>query len=109
VTAWNVKTWKLMAARADVPRAPVRSGLGAIRGLTFSGGKSLSVPIESERGSISCFDAFSSCEPVSTPHQVRGRLSLENALGEGRASAPTGGASQDLYPQSVRRRMAVAP
>ena len=27
-----------------------------------------------------CFDAFSSREPVSTPHQVRGRLSLENAL-----------------------------
>jgi hypothetical protein len=26
---------KLMAARADVPRAPVRSGLGEIRGLTF--------------------------------------------------------------------------
>jgi hypothetical protein len=24
-----------MAARADVPRAPVRSGLGEIRGLTF--------------------------------------------------------------------------
>src|ERR1700730_17052873 len=31
-------------------------------------------------GSISLFDAFSSREPVSTPHQVRGRLSLENAL-----------------------------
>ena len=27
-----------------------------------------------------CFDAFSSREPVSTPDQVRGRLSLENAL-----------------------------
>src|SRR5260370_41914572 len=26
------------------------------------------------------FDAFSSREPVPTPHQVRGRLSLENAL-----------------------------
>ena len=26
------------------------------------------------------FDAFSRREPVSTPHQVRGRLSLENAL-----------------------------
>jgi hypothetical protein len=26
-----------------------------------------------------CFDAFSLREPVSTPHQVRGRLSLENA------------------------------
>src|SRR5437868_15525220 len=26
------------------------------------------------------FDAFSYREPVSTPHQVRGRLSLENAL-----------------------------
>src|ERR1700685_3626739 len=26
------------------------------------------------------FDAFSSREPVSTPDQVRGRLSLENAL-----------------------------
>jgi hypothetical protein len=28
----------------------------------------------------SCFDAFSSRKPVSTPHQVRGRLLLENAL-----------------------------
>src|ERR1700744_4777251 len=26
----------------------------------------------------SCFDAFSSRQPVSTPHQVRGRLSLDN-------------------------------
>jgi hypothetical protein len=26
---------KLLAARADVPRAPVRSGLGEIRGLTY--------------------------------------------------------------------------
>ena len=34
--------------------------------------RAFSVPIESERGSISCFDAFSSREPVST--------SLENAL-----------------------------
>ena len=33
-----VTTWKLMAARADVPRAPVRSGLGEIRGLTFCEG-----------------------------------------------------------------------
>src|SRR5258708_21799212 len=32
-------------------------------------------------GSLSCFDAFSSREPVSTPDHVRGRLSLENALG----------------------------
>jgi hypothetical protein len=39
-----------------------------------------SVPIESEQGSTSCFDAFSSREPVSNPHQVRGSLSLENAL-----------------------------
>src|ERR1700736_1373454 len=31
-----------MAARADVPRAPVRSGLGAIRGLTFLRGQSKS-------------------------------------------------------------------
>src|SRR6202795_1933290 len=28
------------------------------------------------------FDAFSSREPVPTPHQVRGRLSLENAFEE---------------------------
>src|SRR5450755_770664 len=40
----------------------------------------LSVLIESEPGSNPCFDAFSSREPVSTPDQVRGRLSLENAL-----------------------------
>jgi hypothetical protein len=38
---------------------------------------SLFVSIESERDSISYFDAFSSREPVSTPVQVRGRLSLE--------------------------------
>ena len=31
-----------MAARADVPRAPIRSGLGAIRGLTFLRGQSKS-------------------------------------------------------------------
>src|SRR5258705_11500569 len=42
--------------------------------------RAFSVPIESERGSISCFYAFSSRETVSTPHQMRGRLSLENAL-----------------------------
>jgi len=32
-----------------------------------------------EPAPISCFDAFSSREPVSTPDQVRGRLLLENA------------------------------
>jgi hypothetical protein len=32
------------------------------------------------RALIFCFDAFSSREPASTPDQVRGRLSLENAL-----------------------------
>jgi hypothetical protein len=37
--------------------------------------------LNQNRGSILCFDAFSSREPVSTQHQVRGRLSLENALG----------------------------
>jgi hypothetical protein len=31
------------------------------------------------------FYAFASRKPVSTPHQVRGRLSLENALIDGRA------------------------
>jgi hypothetical protein len=40
--------------------------------------------MESERGSNSLFDAFSSREPVSTPDQVRGRLSLENALRVGK-------------------------
>jgi hypothetical protein len=34
----------------------------------------------SEPVSRLCFDAFSSPEPVPTPHQVRGRLSLENAM-----------------------------
>jgi hypothetical protein len=29
---------------------------------------------------LSFFDAFSSREPVATPDQVRGRLSLENAM-----------------------------
>jgi hypothetical protein len=42
--------------------------------------KAFSVPIESERGSIYCFDAFSSREPVSIPDRVRNGLSLENAL-----------------------------
>jgi hypothetical protein len=36
--------------------------------------------MESEPGSGFLFDAFSSREPVSIPHQVRGRLSLENAM-----------------------------
>jgi hypothetical protein len=54
-------------------------------GIIMAGGttvitRAFSVPTESERGSIFCFDAFSSREPVSTPHQVRGRLSLENAM-----------------------------
>jgi hypothetical protein len=31
-------------------------------------------------GSTSLFDAFSLREPVSTPDQIRDRLSLENAL-----------------------------
>src|SRR5438445_12118359 len=33
-----------------------------------------------------CFDAFSSREPVPTPHLVRGRLSLENAMSAGFAT-----------------------
>jgi hypothetical protein len=33
-----------------------------------------------ENAMVCYFDAFSSREPVSTPHQVRGRLSLENAM-----------------------------
>ena len=43
--------------------------------------RALSVPIESEpRLQSFVFDTFSSREPVSTPDQVRGSLSLENAL-----------------------------
>ena len=43
--------------------------------------RALSVLIEFRTEALnSCFDAFSSREPVSTPDQVRGRLSLENAL-----------------------------
>jgi hypothetical protein len=38
------------------------------------------VLIKSEPGSALCFDAFSSREPVPTPDQVRGRLSLEIAI-----------------------------
>src|SRR6266576_2338195 len=41
-----------------------------------------------------CFDAFSSCEPVSTPDQVRGRLSLENALVPNVRLAPANGHRQ---------------
>jgi hypothetical protein len=36
--------------------------------------------LNQNRALIFCFDAFSSRKPVSTPDQVRGRLSLENAL-----------------------------
>ena len=36
--------------------------------------------LNQNRSSSFCFDGFSSREPVSTPDQVRGRLSLENAL-----------------------------
>jgi hypothetical protein len=35
-------------------------------------------------------DAFSCREPVSTPQQVRGRLSLENATGAGSLIAGAG-------------------
>jgi hypothetical protein len=35
--------------------------------------------LKQNRRSASYFDAFSSREPVSTPHQVRGKLLLENA------------------------------
>src|SRR5580698_2564311 len=47
-------------------------------------------PFRSNRNGAldSCFDAFSSREPVSTPDQVRGRLSLENALAD-RFCAPS--------------------
>jgi hypothetical protein len=40
--------------------------------------------VKADEGSalIFCFDAFSLREPVSTPDQVRGRLSLENALSD---------------------------
>src|SRR6267142_6600158 len=38
-----------------------------------------------------CFDAFSSREPVPTPHRVRGRLSLENDLFEKLCCRETGG------------------
>src|SRR6266481_1215770 len=39
------------------------------------------VPVGSiYRALAPCSDAFSPREPVTTPHQVRGRLSLENAL-----------------------------
>jgi hypothetical protein len=36
--------------------------------------------MESEPGSTLWFDAFSQREPAFTPDQVRGRLSLENAI-----------------------------
>jgi hypothetical protein len=48
--------------------------------LCFRAFRAFSVPIESERRLYFLFDAFSSREPVSTPDQVRGRLSLENTL-----------------------------
>ena len=43
--------------------------------------RAFSVLIENQNWALdSCFDAFSLREPVPTPDQVRGRLSLENAL-----------------------------
>src|SRR6266478_3080 len=50
------------------------------------------------------FDAFSSREPVSTPDQVRGRLSLENALivdpasGTGASSTPVPHPTRPVVP-----------
>ena len=45
----------------------------------FYDGRSM---IRTDHAPVSCFDAFSLREPVSTPDQVRGRLSLENALAQ---------------------------
>src|SRR5260370_3780294 len=60
------------------------------------------------------FDAFSSREPVPTPHQVRGRLSLENALAApaGQETAPAAGLRfrrSDLFRKFVARRVLIDP
>src|ERR1700730_9476914 len=58
-----------------------RCGDGLSRMLLALKGKS-AWPL-SQRRAVSCSDAFSSREPVPTLDQVRGRLSLENALFRG--------------------------
>jgi hypothetical protein len=51
--------------------------------VNYKSTRAFSIPIESgRRALVSCFDAFSSREPVPTPHPVRGTLSLENALAD---------------------------
>src|SRR5260370_17722565 len=64
VTRTSVRA--VVAALRVVHRRVVSSGAGE-RGLT-------SVLNDQNRGGVPCFDAFSSREPVSTPHQVRRRL-----------------------------------
>ena len=54
------------------------------------------------------FDAFSSREPVSTPHQVRGRLSLENAL-RTRTRTPSCPLVWHLHPRRNRRQQPIMP
>jgi hypothetical protein len=48
--------------------------------------------LNQNRALIFCFDAFPSRESVSTPHQVGGRLSLENALEKRQPEKPEAGA-----------------
>src|SRR5580698_10335529 len=65
-------------------------------------------PFRSNRnGSLdSCFDAFSSREPVSTPDQVRGRLSLENALARTRLLIRCNGSLGAASTKQPSRRLA---
>src|SRR5229473_1830299 len=76
-TAWPRSRSRAARARAKVvlpapgePKSSMIISEPRYAGLNLT--RAFSVPIESERGSISCFDAFSLREPVST--------SLENAL-----------------------------
>jgi hypothetical protein len=62
---------RVMSPIGTLPTSEANTALSAVE-----------VKADAGRALIFCFDAFSLREPVSTPDQVRGRLSLENALSD---------------------------
>src|SRR6266496_4248410 len=70
--AW--RSWQPVcgAARAEINASGARRPRRALEPFPFR--------LNRNGALFPCFDAFSSREPVSTPDQVQGRLSLENAL-----------------------------
>jgi hypothetical protein len=73
-----------MAPASSIPAIQVRGALKGLKKMGIIREISVEGLIGSDRirteALIFCFDAFSSREPASTPHQVRGRLSHENTL-----------------------------